>query len=223
MQKYLLITLLLLIDACNTNMPNSAQARVPRLEAFKVDSKCPHVCWLGINPGVTSSEDALAILMASNEIDHASFFKRSESRIQTEWKTDKSNLYSADVWVNFEAGLVQSINFGTMAPFRMKDLISLLGEPDEILIRLDHTTDGGDIVTYATYSSTIRTTIYVYPGSRDGPNSEDFIDSLVLNSDLVFPIGFKKVQPQQWRGYGHLRDYLPGQELPSGPYGPAHP
>jgi hypothetical protein len=184
----------------------------------------PHVCWLGINPGVTSIDDAVAVLMTSDQIDRARFFKRTDSGIQTIWKPDTSNIYIANVWVNFDGNLVKSINFGTLAPFTMKDLISLLGEPDKIMIRLYETIDGGDVVTYAVYFSNYKAGLYVNPGSWNGPNPDDLIDSLILNSEFVKPRSYMETKEQPWLGYDRLKEYLPGQKLPIGPYnGPPLP
>ncbi len=190
----------------------------PSIEAFEVSKNCPNVCWLGISPGATSANEATAIVMNADEIEREQFFKISESGIQTIWKTDKSNTFTANVWINFDNDIVKSINFGPVAPFTVNDFASLLGEPNKIVIKLDRTIDGGNIVMYAAYFSRYEASIFVYPGSWNGPNPDDYIESLVLNAEFTYPRDLEEELQQPWLGYEHLQEYLPGQDLPSGPY-----
>ena len=157
--------------------------------------------------------------MASNQINHEKLFQRSDTGLLTLWFTDETKTYYSYVGLTFEGNLVKSIEFNLLTPFKMNYFISLFGEPDTIIIDLDHTIDGGNLVNYAVYIPHSKVSLSVYPGSWDGPNPEDPIRSMTINAEFTYSIFLKKVKQQPWLGYGHLKDYLPGQELPTGPYG----
>jgi hypothetical protein len=194
----------------------------PSINAFEVSESCPNVCWLGIHPGTTTTAEAVEIVMTSNQMDREDFVQVLDTEIQTVWGfTDQSGAYRSRVYINFNNGLVESIGLSMMKPFTLGDFISLLGEPDIIVIEIDHTIHGNDIVNYAVYFSVKRVSISVYPGAWDGPNSQDFIETVVLNSEFTYHPFFKEAKQQPWLGYGQLDKYLPGQELPSGPYVPS--
>jgi len=214
------LLMILLIISCAPNLSGN-DAYQPSLEAFEVSEKCPNICWLGIHPETTSVDEAIAVIMKSKQINRKEFLQISDVSLQTVWGyTDKTGTFSSDVWINFDSGFVRSIHFGQLAPFSIKDFVSMLGEPDKILIKIDHTIDGGDLVTYSLYFSSRKASLFVYPGSWDGPNPDDYITSLVLNSEFTYPKIFEGEKQQSWIGYGHLQDYLPEQELPSGTYTP---
>src|ERR1051325_2830714 len=65
-------------------------------EVLKLDAQCPDICWLGINPGVTSAEEARAFLLGNPDGFHA--VDQSDTHIEVSWET------SFDVFVKFESG-----------------------------------------------------------------------------------------------------------------------
>ena len=91
----------------------------------------------------------------------------------------------------------------------------MFGEPDTIIIRLDNTTDGGDLVEYAAYFPSHRVSFSVATGYLDGPNSQDYIAALTLNAEFTYSKFFKDEKPQSWLGYGRLKEYLPDVEIPA--------
>ncbi len=209
--KSCVLALSVVLTACSSLSGATGAAQSPRVSECEADETCPRVCWLGINPGVTSIEAAKRLLLASSQIDRARFYKETASGIQTVWKTDESNTYWANVWLTSDGNLVRTIRLGTLAPFKLNDLVVLLGQPDEIAISLDRTVDGGDIVDYALYFSKFKASVGVYPGNPDGPGPSDFVDSLILNSesvDSVYSQSLNNAARQPWLGYGRLEQYL---------------
>lgn len=223
MRKWLLM-LLLFIASCDNMISSTTPSKtIPRREAFEVSDKCPHLCWLGINPEVTSDDDAVSILMATSQINQEKLFQRSEAELRTIWFTDNTDKYYSRVRLVFSGNIVKSIHFNLLTPFTVSDFISMLGEPDTIIIELDKTIDGGDIVNYAVYFSSQHVSLSVYPGRWDGPHPDDYVDTLTLNAEFTYPDFFIEGKIQSWLGYGRLQDYLPGQELPTGPDGTSQP
>ena len=96
----------------------------------------------------------------------------------------------------------------------MNNFIRLVGEPDEIYINLA-TAPGATYIQYMTYYDTERIMIAVSPGSRNGPDPNDLVYALFLNTEFdranLLAEG-ENFQP--WLGYGHLKDYLPGVQTP---------
>jgi hypothetical protein len=219
MKKIMLIWLVLL-TSCAPIYSTILNNDPPSVKAFEVGEKCLHVCWLGIQPEITSANEAISILMASNQINHEALFKRSGTGLQTIWFTNGTKTVYSYVWLTFQDNLVKSIQFQQLVPFRMKHFLSIFGEPDAIIIDLDHTIDGGDLVNYAVYIPQYKVSLSVYPGSWDGPNPEDLVGPMTIDADFTYSFFLNGVKQQPWLGYGHLKDYLLGQELPSGPYTP---
>lgn|GEM_PF-2084742 len=174
-----------------------------------LDEQCPHICWAGINPGVTSAQEARAWLGTT----------------QTEkYETSQSDTL---VTVHFEKGLVKSISFERPYPHgTLGDYIQLLGTPDEIRITLwadQHCRN----IAYLLYFSSRKTVLEIPSGIWTGPDPRDYwVYRMILNAE--FDEAFLQSQPayasyynqfserQPWLGYGHLSDYLPGDELPTG-------
>ena len=210
----ILLSLIIFLASCSLKNSNSANAEF----SFVVNEDCPNVCWLGIHPGTTSIEDAKLILMTSDQIKKNDFFQVTNDGLQSVWRySDKSNNYVSDFQLYFNNDTVSSIQFNTLAPFTLGDFISLLGEPETIIIKLDKTIDGGDLVHYAVYFPLQRVSLSVYPGSWDGSSQGDQISLLTLNGEFTYSFFLKGEQPQLWLGYGHLDEYLPGVEIPKHP------
>lgn len=191
-------------------------------KVFVADDHCLHFCWLGINPGVTSAEEARTLLEGSKRIDIVDI---SETSIEAMW----SNYYH--VFVHFEKDLVKSIDFDglELSSSTVKDFIQFLGEPDEVRIAT-YTTYHCDHIAYLIYYSSQKIMVEVQQGSWDGPNPNDWIDGITLNTEFdnsfLQSRSIPKIydnqlsSPQPWLGYGHLQEYLPGQKLPTGPCEP---
>ncbi len=183
--KLLTCLLLFLLAGCQFVVPSSdqvnKQATPPAMKSFEYSAECPHVCWLGINPGVTTAENAKALLADSLQINQA-FLQVSKNEIFAVWLAGENNTYPSNIDVQISAGIVQSISIGAM-PFTMNDFINLLGEPTEINIRLMHAADS-IYVEYEVYYSKQRIDIQVSPASRSGPEPTDPISGLWLNTNL---------------------------------------
>lgn len=188
---------------------------IERLQGLVIDHHCLHFCWLGINPGVTSVEEAHTLLEASNKINQINV---TETYIGAVWQDD------TDAFLYFEKGLVKSIYLSALkilGDFTLHDFIEFLGEPDEIGVTL-YQSPHCEYVLYSIYYSSRKIVVSVSYGSWNGPNSFDLIDAIALNTEFDEYLQHRYLQPpnrQSWMGYGHLQDYLPGQVLPTGPCG----
>jgi hypothetical protein len=188
----------------------------PSINAFDISEQCPHICWLSINPGITSAQQAHTLLRASDQIDQ-SIFHASEDGIETNWFLEKTKTFDSYVDVSSMEGIVESISFDGLSPFILNDFIGLIGEPDEISIRVNRAADA-EFVSYMVYYTTKKTRIWVLAGSYTGPDPDDRIEMLVLSTE------FNTLSPswladydnyrQPWLGYGHFKDYLPGVATP---------
>jgi hypothetical protein len=188
------------------------------LQAFEIGEQCPHICWLGIRPGITSVDEAEVLLQASNQIEHKSIV-RSEEGIQLLWYTGTTEYSDSYVYLTTNNDLVQTIHITTLSNFTLEDIINFLGEPSEISISMQKTADAW-INTYTLYYPQSKTMIYSGKANDlTGPSPDDFIDNLSLNADFdsedLPPWRADDYENRQpWLGYGHLEEYLPGVEIP---------
>jgi hypothetical protein len=220
MKKVLILTLLYLAG-CEFIPTDFANRRKevfhPSIESFEVSERCPHVCWLGINPGATTVEDANSILRSSNRINQKSLQSSIDGRI--EWYAGKFDTFGWSVGLPRKNDLIESINFsGGATPFVLSDFISLLGEPNEIGIRIERPADAV-YITYTVFFSKTNTRIFVVVGNDKGPNPNDRVDELFLNTDFNngdFSNWYRELinSSQSWQGYGHLKEYLSDQKVP---------
>lgn len=168
-----------------------------------LDDRCPHFCWLEINPGVTTVEEARALLKASSQVDQTTI-----SETATEILVDWDGL---PVSITIENSLVKEIIFGVQdLVLRMFHFSAFLGEPDEISIRVLHTYHCDEVV-YDLYYSSRKAAVTVFYASPGGPNLYDSVSGMTLNTE------FDLSDRQPWLGYGHIQEYLPEKKLPSNP------
>lgn len=215
--KKVLVCILLLLTCCIPLIQP-----VPTIDAFKTSDDCTNVCWLGINPGVTSAEQARVLLRASDQINQKEFH-RSADGIETIWFTEKTKTFYSRTYINFRDGLVESIYLTLLAPFTMDDFVKLFGEPDEISIRVNIAADA-EYVSYILYYTKKKAVIEVISGSDTGPAPADQIQTLILSTkfdtysqkwlaDQKWMADYDNYR-QPWLGYGHFGDYLPGVATP---------
>ncbi len=187
----------------------AAQALAVRIQnVLGIDVSCPHLCWYGINPGVTSAAEARTILGEG---------------LSKRWDD------STGGGVTIENGLVKSINIGSSSSeigFVMSDFIALLGDPAEIRIDFSRGKHCDSWTSYFVYYPAQKLTLFVRFSSPAGPRLDDDIAEMVLNSEFddatiklfsYYPVDRKKdlFKRQPWLGVGHIHDYLPGQSLPA--------
>jgi len=206
MKKIFIGLFLLLLTSCQSSSP---------IEAFDVSKNCPHVCWLGINPGVTTEADTKAILNKSNQIKQRSIIE-DESGIQAEWYP--VNSFPNRVGITIENGFAKQISISNVYPLTVGDLVSLFGEPDEIGISINLAADA-TYVDYILFYSTWQSAIFAFTINNNGPDPKDTIDILMLIDKLDLNnspkwLVEKYVIRQPWLGFGHLKDYFPGRNIP---------
>ena len=197
-----------LISLCFTSAcQNSQPVGSPTLKRFEFSKQCPHICWLGINPGKTTATQAKILLAFSNQIDPKGS-QVDDNGINTTWIVDKHENYSSTVGIQFEDGLVKTI-YLTSLPYTIDDFVKQLGEPDKIRIRMQEAER--DFIMYAIYFPSRKVIITAFTSPLTGPDPADFNLTLVLNADFNndnLSTDWGEIQP--WLGYGHLNDYLPG-------------
>ncbi len=194
-------------------MPSRITANpfVPQLDGFDFGQSCPHGCWLGINPGVTTADEAKAILQTSNQIDKTQYLISDEG-IYAVWKPENFKT-TCEIRIQFENGLVQSLIVSNME-YTINDFVRVLGEPDLIRIKVQRAIV--DSVAYSIYFSSKRVMIGVLFSGWTGPDPSDTNLMVWLNvePDLSTPpVDWGDSQP--WLGYGHIKDYLPGVVIPT--------
>lgn len=193
------------------------EALAVRIQNFLgIDVSCPHLCWYGINPGVTSAAGAHAIL---------------GDDLVKRWDD------STGGGVTIENGLVKSISIGSSSSeigFVMSDFIALLGDPAEIRIDVfsGHHCDPSS--PFFVYYPSRKLTLYVrFSDAAHGPDLRDDVSGMILNSefddgafdngiadtadtislDSYYPLDRTKhpFKRQPWLGFGHIHDYLSGR------------
>lgn len=183
-------------------------------EAFKVNDNCPHICWLGINPGVTTEAEAKKLVSNSKKFDQTQSYA-SDTGIRTYWFSGKWSI----VTVAFDDGLVEQLSFEDL-PYSIGNFINILGEPEKINIARSIAFENSpEHIEYRVYYLSRKIIIEVSSGSDNGPSPEDRIKLLMLNvdadaADIPFWLSDGNKDRQEWLGYGHLKDYLPIQTMP---------
>ena len=176
----------------------------PSIEAFQLSEQCPHLCWLGINPGVTTAEEAHKLVTTSDQIDQASL-EATETGIVVKWFTEKTHKLDSSVYMRLNNGLVTSIAFDRLAPFTLKDFIALIGDPYGINIDMNIHGDIMEMPYGAYYDS--RDILLAGEAAETGLHPNDPLNSLMLN------IPYNKEIFRPWVGYGHLAEYFTGKEV----------
>jgi hypothetical protein len=203
----------------------SPPASVPMSSAFTYDHECPHICWLGINPGVTTVEEAKTIIYSSNQFvegtdDESDNPVDNKIGFGVDWHTEQMGAGSTRVGMVFENGVVQDINFSFYTYVMIQEFIEVLGKPNEINIRIMQAPDAR-YINYILYYTSMNALIIVSAHNETGPDVEDSVDVLYLNispddpiaSDIInFWLGQDLRQP--WLGFGHLEEYLKNRPSP---------
>lgn len=182
------------------------------VQVFDGSEKCPHMCWLGINPGVTTADEAAALVKASDQVEPN--MEITDTGIVAKWHTEKTKKLTASVYVRFDPDqhVVKSIAITDMSPFRLKDIILLIGEPSGINIDMNIY---GDVMEmpYGAYYFT-RDVLIGAESADQGLHPNDPVTSLILN------VAYNKDIFRPWVGYGHLAEYFAGKEVHEHPANP---
>ena len=197
--KKIVLLFLIFCTGCQL-LPDSGilNSLFPFAAGFDAGEKCPYLCWLGINPGVTTEVQAKAILAASSQIRPIPL--PPTDKLLMRWGPQNFNDVDHVVEIYFEKGLVKTINF-TGVPYKLGDFVKLMGQPDKIRISVVRSRfDAAYLVFYSSRRVMIDVT------DSTGLEPEDSVGSLYLNSD------FDKIPPsiwgpdQPWPGYGDLKN-----------------
>lgn len=202
--KRLTITciLFLLLTSC---------VKIPASPPFVYNKECLHVCWLGINPSVTTVDEAKALVGSSSQIDQATYIE-DEDGFRIEWHTKQMGVNPARVGIITENGKVKSITFLFPSSVKVQEFIDLLGEPDEISIQK---VEAAELTyyEYVIYYTKPKIIIFAFTRDEDGPHLEDSVDIMYLDIDLDNSDGPSwllkhKALRQPWLGFGRADEYL---------------
>jgi hypothetical protein len=190
-----------------TNPPS-----VPISSVFTYNQKCPHVCWLGINPGVTTIEEARTLLSSSSQIDQNSYINNAAG-LRADWYLDRKQSLSNSVSVAVKNGVVQDIYIGFYTIVKIEEFIDLIGEPDEISVSKIYAAEAPRYIDYVVCYTSMNALIFVSTTNETGPDAEDSVEFLNLNiapDDPSLPIWILELNEfrQPWLGFGHLEEYL---------------
>lgn len=204
-----LLVLVFALIGCATNS-NIRDKYQPSSNEFSVaqTGSCSKICWLGIEPDVTTENEALELIKKSNSVDQSSI-RQADDRIKLTWFTDESKTITGYAELVLSSGLVHSIALRQLTPFTVNDFIGILGPPNEIGISAWDGVHGEKFTTYSLYFTSLDAMIQVSTGSMNGPQPDDFVDWVGMN--LVLDEGTHR---HLWLGYGHLDEYL-STESPS--------
>jgi hypothetical protein len=198
---------------------------IPVSSSFVYNQECPHVCWMGIDPGVTTVEEAKTIIYSSNQIVEGSDDEEDNPEgnkigFGVDWHVKQMGALPTRVAMGFENGIVTTISFSFYGPIKIQEFIDLFGEPDEINIRKMQAPDAR-YINYVLYYTSMDALIFITNYDESGANPNDPVDILYLNispddpvaSDLInFMVGQDLRQP--WLGFGHLEEYLKNRPSP---------
>ena len=174
------------------------------VSAFTAGDACPHICWMGINPGVTKKDEALVLLKASDQIDQN--MEVTDTGIVTHWFTEKTKKYSIQAYVRFdENGVSKSIALTDTSPFMLKDLIAIFGEPSGINIDMNIYGNVMEMPYGAYYFA--RKAFISADATELGVQPNDAVHTIILN------VPYKEELFRPWEGYGHLAEYFKGKEV----------
>lgn len=184
---------------------------------FTYNQDCPHVCWLGIDPGQSSVEEARSLLRSSHEIDQESYLEDAYG-LRVEWHDQEKETNPVRVGMVFEKGGVKYINFLFPTSVQVQEFIDLLGQPDEISIRKVEAAEE-TYHEYVLYYPRSKTLLFVMTNDEKGPSAEDYVKIAYLNMDKDASDGPEWLLEhtslrQPWLGFGRSDEYLK-HELPS--------
>jgi hypothetical protein len=215
MKKIAFLIIILLASCQNLSYAQGNKEASLSMEAFTFNEQCPHVCWLGINPGKTTLKEVKKILSTSSQIEQKSL-RVDTYEISGDWHPGNSNAYRCSIVVSLENELVSSV-YINFTSFLVGDFVTLLGEPSQISVTLQ--TAEVNYLDYVMYFPQQKVLVYTSStgGVNNGPQPTNLIQQLILNTEIykyTLPESSGEFQP--WLGYGHIREYLQGQELPPG-------
>ena len=198
-----LVCLLMYLLAGCTSLP----ATLP----FAYNQECPHICWLGINPGVSTMDEARKLLSGSRQF---SPIDEDDTGFRIKWHTKQMSEKTADVYVGIvgESGIVNSVNFLFPANVTVKNFIELLGEPDDISVMKQETAEI-TYVEYVLYYTQEKVLISSNTKDLTGPEVNNPLSVVYLNIDLSsnnLPnwISDQISLRQPWLGFRKMDEYL---------------
>jgi hypothetical protein len=213
--KKLLFVLSLLLAGCLPVTPTPTDSLtgtyIPLLEAFAPSAECPNICWLGMHPGITTSEEAIKFIQSSDQFDQRAT-EILDDRMRTLWFPEKTKTLRTGVNIDFSKGLVKSITFGWLKPFTLQDFAGFLGPPDEMSLMVGNGVPGDKFTEYNLYYPSLKAYIQVRSDGRRGPQPDDFIELLAVN------VKKQDDYRQPWVGYGHFDQYFL-RAIPTPTYG----
>lgn len=178
---------------------------LPRLPTYLEGEGCPQPCWQGLQPGITTREEAMAHMVASGLVIPDSFERLTDGAItQLEWETRYAPTY--DVLARFRDDQLMRLTLSVEGGLRLGDLFQVVGAPSHVLL-CQRTAPGFN------YQRAVSATLYFLDGAVEvwayQPNSGRW---RVTPDMLVYQITYR-VRPNDgeswvplgvatWHGFG---------------------
>ncbi|MBK9927746.1 MAG: hypothetical protein IPP66_20940 [Anaerolineales bacterium] len=177
------------------------------LGTIKFGESCQTVCWFGVEPGVTTADDAVALL-ANNGKFGVRLSKITDPSIYADWFVGKDRTLT-QVSMQVEDGLVKYIIMQSMCCARVKYVVDSLGVPDGADANIYQAPDL-TVTNYHIYYLEKKMVLFVVDYDLQGLDQDAFTEAIFLGDE------FSVENMQPWIGYGYLKEYLPGQAWPTG-------
>ncbi|HKJ39066.1 MAG TPA: hypothetical protein VJ972_09840 [Anaerolineales bacterium] len=214
MKKIILLIMIFLVGCTNTSP----------VELLELNKNCPNVCWLGVQTGVTSDEEAYDILRKSEYVDRKSIkWNKAPNEwyrdvISAQWLTDPNVRRYKSVDVIIENNKVQSIWFKDLQPITVQELFSIFGSPAEVSVYFVPESPIGPHISYSLFYHDSKIIMHIWESKELSALSPyDIVHELILNQpvfDLSASAQKRYEDAQPWLGYGDLELYLPREEIP---------
>ena len=109
-KKMLIFSAILLVFSLLSSCTNTPAEDEPPINAFELSEQCPRVCWMGIQPGITTRKEAWEFLQSSEQVDQKSI-RSSESGFGFSWFVDRQKKFYYKVGIGTENDVVSVLSF----------------------------------------------------------------------------------------------------------------
>jgi hypothetical protein len=205
-----IVALCLLVNlpsACVPAMPGNSN-NVPSSMGdggFLSSNPCGPPCFQGIIPGTTTEHEAVQILQSQGLYYNCSSFNNEVSSGKRGVECGSS------ASISFQRGtdIVDAVSFGLSQKVTVADVIAKYGEPDTVLVALDHRYPRAGMNLYYT---DLRAIIGLpdQEGSIFRVSASTMVESIAYLSTASYKFHVPAIDSlPKWKGYGEYKEYLP--------------
>ena len=199
--------LIVLTSACVPAMPGNSNNVPPSIGdgGFLSNNPCGPPCFQGIVPGTTTEHEAVQILQSQGLYYNCSSFNNEVSSGKRGVECGSS------VNISFQRGtdIVDAVSFGLSQKVTVADVIAKYGEPDTVLVTLDHRYPRAGMNLYYTDLRAI-----IGLPDQEGSIFRVSASTTVESIGYLSAASYKSHVPAidslpKWKGYGEYKEYLP--------------